>query len=85
MLKPAWRSPRVEANLTLQDGIGTPVKLLKGGRWGAGAEATVIVWRGRAHPETYFNAHDGVRFAVDASVVRDALETRAQALSGERK
>jgi formylglycine-generating enzyme required for sulfatase activity len=77
------RNPKLAETGTMSDGITALTKVLKGGRWGANAETTMIVWRGRAHPQTYFNAHDGVRFALDASVVRAALGTNAQVLDGE--
>jgi len=78
------RNPKLAEQGSLLVGMDTPMKLRKGGRWPYDAEGTVIVWRGPQNPEI-FNAPQGVRFAVDARVVRDALETKAQALSGERK
>lgn len=79
------RNPKLAETGTLSDGMEAPLKILKGGRWGASAQTTMLVWRGRAHPQYYFNAHDGVRFAVDASVVRATLAIQAQALTEERQ
>lgn len=77
-LKDGARNPKPASRGSLLVGMDAPMKLRKGGRWPYDAEMTTILWRGPQSPET-FNAPQGVRFALDASAVRNILRSPPQA------
>lgn len=79
-----WHDEQFDAGL--QDGQGVPPprteeparsigKLLKGGRFGAGAHSIAIPFRNPLNKDYYFNPHDGVRFAVDVETVLRQMQS----------
>lgn len=78
------RNPPLATQGSILNGMDAPMKLRKGGRWSYDAENTTITWRGPQLPEA-FNPPQGVRFAVNADVVRKAVAARTTALKGETK
>lgn len=60
------------------------MRLLKGGRWPYDAEMTTVAWRGPQIPEA-FNPPQGLRFAADVGMVREALAARKATAKGESK
>jgi iron(II)-dependent oxidoreductase len=72
-LRDGLRNPPVPPTASFRDKQLVPHKILKGGRWSSGPETLAIPVRIEAPPDTYVNPFDGVRFAVDAAVVRNRL------------
>lgn len=69
------RNPPPPASGSVLSGMSQPHRLLLGGRWGAGADSLMIPRRRHLPPDHLTNPQDGVRFAVDADVVRRAMAT----------
>lgn len=67
------RNPPLAPHGSIAAGMDSAVKIHKGGRWGGSTESTTVLWRGRANSDRYFNAYNGVRFAVGAAEVRRRL------------
>ena len=73
------RNPTAPATGTVHSGMDQPHRLLLGGRWGSGADSMLIPRRRQLPPDHFVNPRDGVRFAVDADMVRRASPIPSEA------